>query len=569
MWNILLGAIREQPDDDLARLACADWLEEQGDVAHARFIRAQLEQASQPVCSTHGGELAVESEALAAEHERGWLGEWSDRLVRWSFRRGFLDSVTLEPEVFLAHGEDLFARHPVREVRFVTGEGLPCGPEVADELVTAPWFRHVRDLNVSGSEPSAGPAWCRALARAGHVQQLEKLNVSSGWKPEGTFNDLGALTALCEAGHLAGLRKLDLSAPMAQDALGDEALEPLLHAPFTRNLRLLGLAGLQLSDHGARTLARSRSLAGLEELDLGWCEQLSREALQALNMARSLRNLKELTLGGDIDLSALARSPLLANLERLDICTRAMLFPRDFGNSGWRALGQSPHVGKLRRMSLLHSIIDPAGCEQLFHTPGLLRLHSLMILGTSSSDERLAERLANAPALAGLTALELIGCGVTHQGASELLRAPFVPALRQFCLAGNSIGARGVQHVLRSPLSLGGLNDLHLHHCGLTAKTLCKVFAWPGLANVVRLELAGNQLDREALTALAQSPHLGRLVTLHIGSGVVDAEGLKALAKSKALPRLRDLTILASADDGGIAALRRRFGARLTVDERG
>src|SRR5262249_18304279 len=156
--------------------------------------------------SPRAGELAVEAEGLLAEHERRWLGEWAELLVNWSFRRGFLDSVTLEPEVFLARGAELFEAQPVREVRFVGAGGDAAHGEVAEEIVASPAFAHVRAVNASGARPSAAPDWCRALARATGVTRLEELNFGSAWVPWAVFDDFDALRELCEAEHLRSLR---------------------------------------------------------------------------------------------------------------------------------------------------------------------------------------------------------------------------------------------------------------------------------------------------------------------------------------------------------------------------
>src|SRR5262245_57057162 len=115
MSDYLLAAIRQQPGDDLARMAHADWLEENGDPDRAHFIRLQLQLDQQATRSPRAGELTAEVEGILAEHESRWLGEWADLLVNWSFRRGFLDSVTIEPKVFLTRGGELFETHPIRE----------------------------------------------------------------------------------------------------------------------------------------------------------------------------------------------------------------------------------------------------------------------------------------------------------------------------------------------------------------------------------------------------------------------------------------------------------------------
>src|ERR1700733_4557134 len=97
MPEMLQQVIREQPDDDLARLACADFFEEQGQSDRAELIRGQIEQDRLPKNDPRAGPLQTRGDALLAEHETKWLGAWADRLVRWTFRRGFLDTVVLEP----------------------------------------------------------------------------------------------------------------------------------------------------------------------------------------------------------------------------------------------------------------------------------------------------------------------------------------------------------------------------------------------------------------------------------------------------------------------------------------
>ena len=565
MSAYLLTAVREQPDDDLARLAYADWLEENGEADRAQFVRLQLSLDREPTRSPQAGALAAEAEGLLAEHERRWLGEWAELLVNWTFRRGLLDSVTLEPEVFLTRGGDLFATLPIREVRFVNSGGDTAHGDVAEEIVASPHFARVRAVNASGAWPSAAPAWCRALARAA-PGRLEELSLGSAWIPGAIFDDLDALRELCEAEHLRGLKKLDLSAPLAPGTFGDEGVALLVAAPFFHNLEDLSLSGWQISDDGLRALITGRRLPRLQELDLSWCEQLNLAGSRALAATRNLPNLTTLCLGGDIDVSALARSPLLAGLERLDLCTAATRYDRTFGPGDWRELAASPNAANLRRLTLLHSLLDEAGCQALFQTPGPLSLHSLMLMGGS---EAMAPILAKSPALGPLTALELVTCEFGPESVRTLLAAPFVANLRQFCVAGNQIQAAGLQAVLRSPLREGRLDDLHLHHCGLPPGALKKLFAWPGLENVTRMELGSNTLDEGAMDALLASPHLGKLTALHLGSGQVSEEGLFALARSRALPRLRELTVGSSAGADAVDALRERFGARLKVDPRG
>src|SRR6478735_6380678 len=95
--HALTEAIREHRGEDTPRLALADWFEENGDAARGEFIRVQCELARLDPASERYPELHLRQLQLLAEHERDWLGEWADRLVRWEFRRGMLDEVTVTP----------------------------------------------------------------------------------------------------------------------------------------------------------------------------------------------------------------------------------------------------------------------------------------------------------------------------------------------------------------------------------------------------------------------------------------------------------------------------------------
>jgi uncharacterized protein (TIGR02996 family) len=114
-----IDAILASPDDDAPRLIYADWLEERGESARAEFIRVQCELARLDVAENRYPELHVRQLDLLAQHEQEWLEEWSDRLVRWEFQRGFLHAVTITPAPFLDRGEELFRHHPVQRFAFV------------------------------------------------------------------------------------------------------------------------------------------------------------------------------------------------------------------------------------------------------------------------------------------------------------------------------------------------------------------------------------------------------------------------------------------------------------------
>ena len=72
----MILAIHEQPDDDLTRLAYADWLEEHGEPDRAAFIRIQVELAE---LEDRGEGKSLEADELRKK-ERAFLGpRWVDR----------------------------------------------------------------------------------------------------------------------------------------------------------------------------------------------------------------------------------------------------------------------------------------------------------------------------------------------------------------------------------------------------------------------------------------------------------------------------------------------------------
>lgn len=134
--DALLAAIRAHPDEDTPRLAYADWLEETGSPARARFIRQQVERVDQGGTwwnmagskrkPTKFVELLnvlpwAEPRIVAPEPPRAvHLGyvqpSTSCAAVLW--RRGFIEAVMCTPGNLVVYAGVLSA-HPLREIRLV------------------------------------------------------------------------------------------------------------------------------------------------------------------------------------------------------------------------------------------------------------------------------------------------------------------------------------------------------------------------------------------------------------------------------------------------------------------
>jgi uncharacterized protein (TIGR02996 family) len=155
----LLRAILDDPADDTPRLVYADWLEENGDAGgrlRAEFIRLQIELAGiVPGLGDHGKaarllaryrkgapvRMKARTPATLLMRERAFYGspgteDWLPAGVRdlppmlrhVVFRRGFVESVTLDANAWLEHGPALCALHPVTEVRLADKKSGDEGP---------------------------------------------------------------------------------------------------------------------------------------------------------------------------------------------------------------------------------------------------------------------------------------------------------------------------------------------------------------------------------------------------------------------------------------------------------
>jgi uncharacterized protein (TIGR02996 family) len=120
---VFLRAIRAHPDDDTARLAFADWLDEHDEPERAEFIRVQieLEPIRTRIDIPRARELHQREDELLRAHGDDWLGTNHLLTNPADFgpvcRRGLPDYACLSLDTLLANGEALFAAHPtLREV---------------------------------------------------------------------------------------------------------------------------------------------------------------------------------------------------------------------------------------------------------------------------------------------------------------------------------------------------------------------------------------------------------------------------------------------------------------------
>src|SRR5262249_53518778 len=125
-------SILDRPDDDGPRLVYADWLEEEGDADRAELIRLQ--------CGS--GDPERERDLIARFGPR-WAGPVLRHVYGYTFRRGFVEEVTVAANMFLDLGERLFDAAPVRLVRLIQARA------VLGRLFQSPLLSRVRALHLT------------------------------------------------------------------------------------------------------------------------------------------------------------------------------------------------------------------------------------------------------------------------------------------------------------------------------------------------------------------------------------------------------------------------------------
>jgi uncharacterized protein (TIGR02996 family) len=292
----LLRAINDDPDDDLPRLAYADYLEEHGgakDLARAELIRAQVVLARLGEGDGQAGALRQRERELLAAHGPAWRAALPTLPgITWGkFERGFVSCVeACNATSFCDSADNIFEAAPVQSV-------LLRGIRGADRFGAVRGLTQVRVLEVSGCKVSAvnlarllGPPQfgrllalrlrqCRlaadaaaVLAAAPSLQHLSELYIVAC-----PYVGPAVAAALASSSGPRGLRALDL----AVTDLGDEGARAVASSPLLGNLRDLDLSHNRLTTAGVEALALSPHLRGLARLRLA-SSRLNLSAVRAL-----------------------------------------------------------------------------------------------------------------------------------------------------------------------------------------------------------------------------------------------------------------------------------------------
>ncbi|HYH95644.1 TIGR02996 domain-containing protein [Hyalangium sp.] len=297
----LLAKIAAHPEAPEPRLACAQWLEAHGAGARAELIRAELSLRTR-LNPEQRSTLNKRVKQLLKEHGKAWAEELPGVSAGdLSYRRGFVEELTLPEKRLAENGEELLAHEPVHKLTVSLQDGKGLGAAAGQ-----PWFEQVRWLKLTGKVD----AGAKALAAAAHVGKLDSL-LLPGAKVSGISAVLGSerLSSLRTLSLTGGSEELDDEALgvfsqgrlklerlfLSQCLMLEEGLSPLAEAEWLRPLKWLALNRNQLTDSAVKQLAESQVLENLERLELAHNE-FTPEGVRILASPKVLPRLTHLDL---------------------------------------------------------------------------------------------------------------------------------------------------------------------------------------------------------------------------------------------------------------------------------
>jgi uncharacterized protein (TIGR02996 family) len=364
----LLGALRDRPDDELARLALADWCLEQPDEAtqaRAEHVRLSLELARLP----RGPSARPLFERVKAM-ERRWRTPWLGRLREIAHRCDFLPGGLVKLEASGGRTEQAIRAN--------------VAPPADEE------FAWVSSLVARAISPGC-LRWLAGLLPGGLVRSFQ-LEMTSGV-------DLVGVLPACP--WLPGVRALDVSSFTSSDSgrLADDVVVRLARLESLGELRELRLYNAALHPAGCTALVGSPHLRRLRRLALPRCNLSA--AMPGL-CSGSFASLGVLCVESN-DLSppaveTLAGWPGLATVRQLDLSENPL------GDAGLAALARSPHLGELRELGLRNCGLTHRGLTALAGA-SLGRLRSLDVRQNDSIADAGLLAISGSPLLSSLRVL--------------------------------------------------------------------------------------------------------------------------------------------------------------------
>ncbi|MBN9524398.1 TIGR02996 domain-containing protein, partial [bacterium] len=279
---------------------------------------------------------------------------------------------------------------------------------------------------------------------------------------------------------------------------------------------------------------------GTEAVAAGGEELLSLAPIQAVSFDDRARP----------DLRALADSPVLARLRRLEFTT----FPLD--PDDLRPLTRSRHAEGLEELAFENQAVTPDGLGLLAASDLFPRLRALTLSNNALPPALLVDALAAADRPGELRRLTLSLADLPAADAAHLFALPLAATLEQLDLSENKLlGPAGVEALVESGL-VRRLEVLKLEHTLPGVPGVKALTATGGLAGVRWLDLSDNRLGPNGVRLLAESKNARGLRVLDLSDNPLGDKGAELLAGARHLTGLVELNLKdCGITDAGAVAL--------------
>lgn len=575
-FEALLKAVFANPDDDTARLVFADFVEENGDPDRAALIRLQCEQARLKPQAKRYKELTAELKPLLAKAKKRIEPLPED--VEYALRRGFvqlkgefgyIDDIGSLPARFT----DLFRDGWVESVvmHFLPFDGIHDGAASliaqAGELDVSAFPMHedtMVGLVANTAAARATGRLARVIVHRNSQKAFDQLVRAEAGDEVSVSGKLGAerrhgylnprtFDLMLRTGQLSGARAMTLGG----SDLGDEQLRALLDRSDLSKLRELWLSEWDVSLTGIRSLANSRKLGQLIELNfhsiaLGADGENAVPAIAANSGLRAVERLRFVDCAcDDADARTLAKSKAFPTLKVLELSQ----------NYGVTAAGVAALLASKNFPHLAHYELQDAQITEREQLPLLLAAADRPDLRLRFDQLDLQRRVG-----AREVTVEVSTGGSGYDGAfDDLATAKGGERVTQLLAPRCHLGATEM------PALAAGFDTETLHKLDLTdnplrndgGAALAAAFADFHLRELV---LAQCRIQGAGVAALTASDLYARLHTLDLSQNNIGKAGVAALLKADVPPKLKRLVLTnswRSTDDG--KKLRAKFGSRVTL----
>ena len=286
--EVFLQSIIEAPDDDLPRLAYADWLEEQG---HPRgeFIHVQIDLARLPADDPRRLNLHRREQELLQRHAWEWAEPLGERIREWMFERGFIERVSTSLEVPAADLQFLLQQAPIRHLR---DEGQVC--ELQGVVDACPHLGKLLGLEFWGLY-AFDDILLRRILLSPHLANLRTLILHHD--RNGNLADDDVIIDGVVSPFRENLEELAVNIDGCWRGPSAQVVRAIARSPSLKKLRRLTLSHAELDLPTVYLLERSRNLPRLKHLDLGNCRTTAAVWDAVLEFVEG-RNLSSLRLAG-------------------------------------------------------------------------------------------------------------------------------------------------------------------------------------------------------------------------------------------------------------------------------